>query len=98
MRVENGTVVAFAEKPIDYLADQWGYFIFERAFFNCLSSDEGSILQGEPLEGLARDRQLRVYEHHGFWRCMDIFKDYLPLNEADARGEVRWMGAAARSS
>ena len=33
------------------------------------------------LRNLARDRQLAVYRHEGFWHPMDTYRDYLHLNE-----------------
>ncbi|MFA7630421.1 MAG: glucose-1-phosphate cytidylyltransferase, partial [Candidatus Neomarinimicrobiota bacterium] len=33
-----------------------------------------------------RDRQLSVYRHHGFWKCMDTLRDKVELNELWEKG------------
>jgi glucose-1-phosphate cytidylyltransferase len=91
MRVEGDTVTAFAEKPKSTALINGGFFIFERSFFDYLSEAEDCILERRPLERLAGDGQLKVYEHTGFWRCMDTFKDYRELNDAWAAGDMPWV-------
>jgi glucose-1-phosphate cytidylyltransferase len=49
------------------------------------------VLEEEPLRGLAAKRELSVYEHGGFWMCMDTFKDVERLNSMWARGERPWV-------
>lgn len=90
MNVEGDEVLAFAEKPRSPSLVNGGFFIFERSFLDYVSSDTGCVLEREPLERLARERQLRVYEHRGFWRCMDTFKDYRELNDGYAAGAAPW--------
>ena len=43
--------------------------------------DEDSVLEREPLEGLAADGQLHAFRHEGFWECMDTYKDAVQLND-----------------
>ena len=62
----------------------------KREFFNYLSDDEGCVLEREPRERLAKDGQLAVYTHRGFWQCMDTYRDYLYLNELWDRGNAQW--------
>lgn len=84
----NGLVTGFNEKPN---LDGWingGFFVFEKKIFDYL--DENSVLEQKPLSNLARDRQLSVYKHEGFWACMDTFKDAQTLNEIWSRGNVPW--------
>lgn len=72
-------VLEFQEKPV---LDEWingGFFVFEREIFDRLGGD--SILEKEPLAGLARDGSLAAYKHDGFWKCMDTYKDNLELNQ-----------------
>ena len=76
---DEAAVEEFKEKPV---LDEWingGFFIFERDIFDRL--DAGSVLEKEPLAGLAREGSLMAYKHHGFWKCMDTYKDNLELNE-----------------
>ena len=52
-----------------------GFFVFERDALGYLEGGDDLILEREPFANLAADRQLAVYEHHGFWRAMDTFKE-----------------------
>jgi glucose-1-phosphate cytidylyltransferase len=75
----DGRVNGFQEKPI---SDHWingGFFCFEPGVFSYL--DPGTVLEREPLEGLAADGQLHAFRHTGFWECMDTYKDTLNLND-----------------
>jgi glucose-1-phosphate cytidylyltransferase len=52
-----------------------GFFVFDRAIFDYLSVEDSCILEREPIEGLANDGQLCIFQHEGFWQCMDTPKD-----------------------
>ena len=83
-----GRVLGFQEKP---RAEHWvngGFFVFEPEVFGYLS--ETSVLEREPLEGLAADGQLRAFRHTGFWDCMDTYKDAVTLNDLWAAGSPPW--------
>lgn len=75
-----GTPVGFQEKPQQNEWINGGFFVFDRRIFNYLDKD--CVLEGEPMTRLAADRELAVFNHNGFWRCMDTFKDAWALNEA----------------
>jgi glucose-1-phosphate cytidylyltransferase len=81
-------VTGFQEKP---RADCWvngGFFVLDPGVLRYLTTD--SVLEGAPLERLARDGQLRAYRHEGFWACMDTYKDTLTLNDLWASGAAPW--------
>ena len=81
-------VTRFTEKPD---LEGWingGFFVFDSRVFDYLEDD--SILEREPMERLAADRQLMAYQHHGFWACMDTYKDNVDLNAAWSSGEAPW--------
>jgi glucose-1-phosphate cytidylyltransferase len=83
-----GMVTAFREKP---RMTEWvngGFFVFEQAVFDYLSSD--SVLEREPLERLAREGQLMAYRHSGFWACLDTYKDHVVLNQMWDAGGPEW--------
>ena len=44
-----------------------------------LDGDDSTIWEREPLEGLARDGELSVYHHDGFWQPMDTQRDMRQL-------------------
>jgi glucose-1-phosphate cytidylyltransferase len=74
-------VVEFSEKP--QLGEGWingAFFVLEPGVFDYIEGD-GTQWEREPLEGLARDRQLMAYRHDGFWQCMDTLRDKKLLEE-----------------
>jgi glucose-1-phosphate cytidylyltransferase len=85
---EDGRVDGFVEKP---RSEHWingGFFCFEPEAISYL--DETSVLEREPLARLAAHGQLCAHRHHGFWDCMDTYKDAVILNDLWASGEAPW--------
>ncbi len=85
---KDNLVTEFEEKP---LLNHWingGFFVFNQKVFQYLAED--SILERQPLQQLAQERQLVAYKHAGFWRCMDTFKDNLELDQLWQAGEADW--------
>ncbi len=83
------TVTGFIEKP---RSDHWvngGFFVFESEVLDRLEPD--TVLEREPLESLAEEGKLGAYRHHGFWDCMDTYKDLVTLNDLWERGEAPWL-------
>jgi len=86
---EHGRVNSFAEKP---RAEGWvnaGHFVFNRAIFDYLSSDDCELEQ-RPLEQLAKEGQLMAHPHQGFFFAMDTYREYLHLNELWSQGKAPW--------
>ncbi len=57
-------------------SDLWingGFFIMRPSVFDYMQP--GEELVGRPFARLAGERRLLSYAHHGFWACMDTFKD-----------------------
>jgi len=68
-----------------------GFMLFKRKFFDRLSADRDCVLEREPLEKLAQDRELMLYHHAGYWQCMDTYREYLLLQETWSRGDAPWQ-------
>ena len=84
-------VYEFNEKPT--FREDWingGYLFFRRGFLDYLSTDDQCVLERTPLTGLARDGQLAVYKHSGFWACMDTPRDLEYLEGVWASGQAPW--------
>lgn len=84
----DNAVVEFQEKP---LLTEWingGFFVFNAQVFDYLHDD--SVLEREPFEQLARDGQIMAYQHHGFWKCLDTYKDHLEFNQLWDEGKAAW--------
>jgi glucose-1-phosphate cytidylyltransferase len=90
MEVDGNTVAAFREKSLgDAGWVNGGFMVMEPEIFGRLQ-DDGTVLEKEPLEGLARDGQLAAYKYEGFWRCMDTQRDKARLEALWASGHAPW--------
>jgi glucose-1-phosphate cytidylyltransferase len=93
MRVNDGQVLEFHEKP--EFKEKWingGFFFFRKEFFtDYLQGQMDCTLEQEPLARLTRDGQLSVYQHAGFWACMDTHRDRDQLNKLWNTGEAPWV-------
>lgn len=87
-----GRAVQFNEKPqVTGGMINGGFFVLQQPFLDRYLEDrEELILEQEPLQRLARDGQLMVYPHEGFWQPMDTYREYRQLNELWAAGKALW--------
>lgn len=65
-----------------------GFFIFRNDIFKYIK--DGEELVNEPFQRLIQEEQLIAYKYHGFWACMDTFKDKQQLDDMFIRGETPW--------
>jgi glucose-1-phosphate cytidylyltransferase len=80
LRIKDGMVTEFAEKPtIAKDRINGGFFVVEPEVLALLSGD-ACVFEGEPLETLAQRGQLAAYSHDGFWMPMDTLRDRDELN------------------
>tara|TARA_B100000902_G_C27257111_1_gene888486 strand:- start:763 stop:1479 length:717 start_codon:yes stop_codon:yes gene_type:complete len=74
-------VKKFEEKP--QLKSGWingGFFVLNYKVFKYIKKDS-TLFEREPMERLAKDKNLIAFKHHGFWKCVDTLKDKLYLDE-----------------
>jgi len=79
MNLKNDFVNHFEEKPIgDGGWINGGYFVLEPSVFDYLKN-ESTVWEREPLEELAKNKQLSAYRHSSFWHPIDTLwdKNYL---------------------
>jgi glucose-1-phosphate cytidylyltransferase len=84
----NLRVRGFREKP---RTEDWvngGFFCFEPGALLYIADD--SVLERDPLERLAALGHLHAFPHHGFWECVDTYKDAVQLNDLWAAGRAPW--------
>ena len=68
-------VVSFQEKPAgDGSWINGGFFVLDSKVIERISGDT-TLFEKEPLEGLARDKELVAFKHNGFWQPMDTLRD-----------------------
>ena len=79
---KGNSVIKFGEKPqVGSSLINGGFFVSNRGIFSYLKENDEYALEKEPLEKLAKDGELMVYHHTGFWQCMDTLRDMNLLNE-----------------
>ena len=84
------TVTRFIEKP--QIGEGWingGFFILEPEVFDFIDGDE-TMWEREPLERLAKEKQLVAFRHHDFWQCMDTLRDVHYLEQLWNANEAPW--------
>jgi glucose-1-phosphate cytidylyltransferase len=90
LSIADGRVTLFQEKP--QVNEGWingGYFVFEPEVFKLIAGDEDTLETGL-LGRLVETGELAVYQHDGFWQCMDTYREMQQLNELWDRGEAPW--------
>lgn len=86
-----GKVVEFNEKPQATGGRiSGGFFVCDRGVFDYLDDAEDLVLEQGPMRRLAADGQMMLYEHDGFWQCMDTYRDYKLLNGLWDDGTAPW--------
>ena len=80
----------FVEKPTgDGGWMNGGFFVLEPEILDHIAGDE-ILWEKEPLERLAREGQLAVYRHRGFWQPMDTLRDKRLLEQTWESGAAPW--------
>jgi glucose-1-phosphate cytidylyltransferase len=92
MKVNGGRALEFNEKPtVPEGFVSGGFFVFQRSFIErYMNDDPGLYFEHEPLRDLARDDELSVYKHEGFWMGMDTYREFMHLNELWEAHEAPW--------
>jgi glucose-1-phosphate cytidylyltransferase len=93
---DQGEVTRFEEKPV--IPDRWinaGFFVLDKAAFDVWSGDN---LERHVMPALAEQGQLYLYEHRGFWRSMDTYKDQQELTPLWQEFAPRYAQQAGREA
>jgi glucose-1-phosphate cytidylyltransferase len=91
LQVRGDKVELFAEKPQTSSGlISGGFFVFSRRLFELLTTDDTCDLERGPLEHLAQEGQLMVYDHRGDWACVDTYRDLQHVNHAWNANQAFW--------
>ena len=91
LKIKGDRVESFIEKPqISEGLINGGFFVFNKAVFKYLSEDDSCDLEIGALERIAKEGQLMVYKHKGFWSCMDTIRDMEYLNKLWNENNAKW--------
>ena len=66
-----------------------GFFVLSPKVLDLIEGDN-TTWEKDPLEILAKERQLKAYRHNGFWQCMDTLRDKNFLEELWINGKAPW--------
>jgi glucose-1-phosphate cytidylyltransferase len=90
LEIVDDRVRSFQEKPEgDGAWINGGFFVLEPSVFDEID-DDSTIWEKTPLESLAKQGQLSIYKHHGFWRPMDTLRDKQELENLWHIGKAPW--------
>lgn len=91
LAVKDGVAESFEEKTKTEGIINGGFFVLEPEVFQYIDNDPSCVFEQAPLKNLAKDNQLAVYEHDGFWRAIDTYKNLLEMNEHWENGKDLWI-------
>ena len=86
----DGAITGFREKAQE--DGSWinaGFMVLEPEVFDYIDGDE-TVFERTPLERLSEERKLGVYQHRGFWACLDTARDKASLEAEWTNGSARW--------
>ena len=89
---ENDKAKVFQEKPKG--DGSWinaGFFVCDPRIFDYIADGDMVIFERDPLEELAKQGELHVYKHHGFWKPMDTLRDKTQLEQMIDKGTAPWI-------
>jgi glucose-1-phosphate cytidylyltransferase len=89
--IKNNLAHKFKEKP--QTNSSWingGFFIFTPKIFDFIKNAK-VVLEAEPLENIAKKKQLVVYKHYKEWHCMDTPRDRDLLNKLYKNKKLNWV-------
>ncbi|MCP5104414.1 MAG: glucose-1-phosphate cytidylyltransferase [bacterium] len=89
--IKDGRVLSFEEKPqISSGVINGGFMVFNKNLLSHLSPDKDCDFEFGVLETLAVQGEVMVYEHQGFWECVDTERDLNHLNKLWTQNNANW--------
>lgn len=91
---DTGLITEFREKPV--LAAHWinaGFFVMEPEIFNHW---QGGNLERDVFPNLLPSRRLASYQHDGFFKSMDTYKDQQEIEALFSAGSLPWLREPAK--
>ena len=90
---KNDKITHFREKPKgDGHETAWingGFFVLEPEIFDYIEGDD-TTWEREPMEALAKEKQLNAFKHEGYWQSMDSLRDRTVLEQIWKEGNPLW--------
>jgi glucose-1-phosphate cytidylyltransferase len=91
LNLEGNLVTEFAEKPKgDGAWINGGFFVCEPTIFKYITEGDATIFERKPMEGLAKEKEMVAYKHHGYWKPMDTLRDKIELETLWSQNKAPW--------
>jgi glucose-1-phosphate cytidylyltransferase len=90
IELDGNVITEYSEKP--QTKEGWingAFFVLEPDIFDYIQ-DDTTQWEKEPLERLAREKQLMAFMHTGFWQCMDTLREKHILQSLWNSGNAPW--------
>lgn len=85
------TVRQFKEKPAgDHSFINGGFFVLSPKALDYVTEGDSTVWEQAPLANLARDGELKAFQHTGFWQPMDTLRDKTHLQALWTSGAAPW--------
>jgi glucose-1-phosphate cytidylyltransferase len=87
----NGVATGFNEKPQASAGIiSGGFFVCEPTVFAHMDDRDDLVFEQEPMKSLVSNQLLGVYQHDGFWQCMDTYRDWQLLKSMLDQSKAPW--------
>ena len=90
LELKGNLVKNFSEKR--QIKNSWisgGFFIFKKDIFKYLKNSQ-TVLETNPMIKLPITKNLRAFQHKGFWQCMDTLREKKLLDELWKKNKAPW--------
>lgn len=68
-----------------------GFMVAEQGLFKYLNAFDECALEKEVFTHLVSDKKLAIYQHDGFWQCLDNDREYRYLNDLCTKNQEYWI-------
>lgn len=68
-----------------------GFMVFDPKIFERLTPYNECVLEKEVFKDLVTEGQIGIFEHPGFWQCLDNDREYQHLNNLSAKNSEFWL-------
>lgn len=90
LTLDNTRVTGFREKSENteqYISG--GFFVFSKGIGDYLEGDS-TVLEQQPMVRMATSGRVHAFLHHGFWQCMDTYREQQMLEKMYLSGQAPW--------
>ncbi len=92
IEVEGNHICEFNEKPnVSSGMINGGFMVFHKKIFDTyFRKNLNQSLESDILPQIVKDRKAGVYQHRGFWQCVDTPREYNTLNQLWDNNKAPW--------